>query len=277
MSMTAERQEKLIEMVKGFSDEYLDDEYKDLNIRLALKLFESDASVQRGRLENWACAIILTVGQLNFLFDHQTTPYVTQDFLCSYFGSKRQTITIKARDIRRSLNLKLGDEEFSTDFVLMMNIPESDVDLKRIRQLDEVKFLVSQKPPSDVWDVENTQLTDLIHDNQINDKFYSLLRSAYFICFYSGHLMLLVNEDDGKFKIPLFTSMDECNIIMGAFKDVEPKTWPLVNVLTYLGNDRFNGVILNPDVDDFIVTDEMIDRVYANHENIDYWQIFYAR
>lgn len=274
--MTDDRQKMLIEMVKGFSEEYLDEEYMDLNIRLALKLIESDASLERGRLENWACAIILTVGQLNFLFDHQTTPYVSQDFLCSYFESKRQTITIKARDIRRSLNLKLGDEEFSTDFVLMMNIPESDEDLKRIRQLDEVKFLVSQKPPSDVWDVENTQLTDLIHDNQINDKFYSLLRSAYFICFYSGCQMLLVDDGDGKFKIPLFTSMDECSIIMGAFKDVVPKTWPLVNVLTYLGNDRFNGVILNPDVDDFIVTDEMIDRAYANHENIDYWQIFYA-
>lgn len=274
--MTDDRQKMLIEMVKGFSEEYLDEEYMDLNIRLALKLIESDASLERGRLENWACAIILTVGQLNFLFDHQTTPYVSQDFLCSYFASKRQTITIKARDIRRSLNLKLGDEEFSTDFVLMMNIPESEEDLKRIRQLDEVKFLVSQKPPSDVWDVENTQLIDLIHDNQINDKFYSLLRSAYFICFYSGHLMLLVNEDDGKFKIPLFTSMDECSIIMSAFKDVVPKTWPLVNVLNYLGNDRFNGVILNPDADDFIITGEMIDRVYANHENIDYGHIFYA-
>ena len=84
--MTAERQEKLIEMLRGFSDEYLDDEYKDLNMRLASELIESDASIQRGRLENWACAIILTVGQLNFLFDHQTTPYVTQDFQGCFQG-----------------------------------------------------------------------------------------------------------------------------------------------------------------------------------------------
>ena len=269
--------ERLIEMIEGFSDEYLNDEYRELNIKLALRLIESDFPLEKGRLENWASAIILAVGQLNFLFEYPTKPYITQDFLCSYFGSKRQTITIKARDIRRRLKLKLGDEEFSTGFVLMMNIPESDEDLKRIRQLDEVKFLISQTPPGDVFDVENNELNELIHDSKFNDELYSLLRSAYLICFYSGIRMVKVDEGNGKYLIPLSTSIDECSLILSNLDDVEPKTWPLANVINYMGSESFNGVILNPEVDDFIISKEMLARIFADYENIDYWHIFYAR
>lgn len=275
--MCAETEKRLTGMLNEFSEEYLDDEYWDLTIKLADRLVESGISFKRGRLENWACAIILAVGQLNFLFDYQTRPYITQDFLCSYFGSNRQTVTVKARDIRRALKLKLGDEEFSTRTVLMMNIPESNHDLDRIRPLDEVKFLLSQKPPSDVWDVENTELVDLIHDDKIDDELYSHLRNAYFIGYFSGPVLVKIDDSEGKFLIPLFTSMDECDLIINAFKDFKPDTWPLVNALSYIGSERFNGVILNPDIDDFIVSTEMLARVYEDYENIDYWHIFYAR
>lgn len=253
--------ERLIEMIKGFSDEYLNEEYRELNIKLALRLIESDFPLGKGRLENWASAIILAVGQLNFLFEYPTKPYITQDFLCSYFGSKRLSITVKARDIRRHLKLKLDDEEFSTGLVLMMNIPESDDDLKRIRQLDEVKFLISQTLPGDVFDVENNELNELIHDSKINDEIYSLLRSPYIICFYSGIRMLKVDEGNGKYLIPLSTSIDECSLILSNLEDVEPKTWPLVNVINYMSSESFHAVVLNPEVDNFIILKEMLAKI----------------
>lgn len=184
--MDAQRQEQLIEMVSQFSDEYLDEEYKTLCIKLANKLMDNEnISINRGKTENWACAIIYTIGQLNFLFEYPTRPYVDPDSLCAYFKSKRQTIVLKARDVRRALNLKLGDEEFSTEFVLSLNIPESDDDLKRIRQLDEIKFLISKKAPKDIGDLDNNELLELIRYNSRDEKLYFLLRQSYFICFYS--------------------------------------------------------------------------------------------
>ena len=89
--------DEITQMISQFSDEYLNEEYKNLNIKLADKLSKTpDISLKRGKAENWACAIILAVGQLNFLFDRPTSPYITQDFLCSYFGCKRTSVTIKA-------------------------------------------------------------------------------------------------------------------------------------------------------------------------------------
>ena len=49
MIMVSQKQEKLIEMVKGFSDEYLDEEFRDLNIRLVEKLGRKrDVPFRRG-------------------------------------------------------------------------------------------------------------------------------------------------------------------------------------------------------------------------------------
>ncbi len=183
-----EAEAQLIEMIGEFSDIYLDEEFKYLNVKLAIRIIEGDEfSIRRGKLENWACAIILAVGQLNFLFDIQLKPFVTQDMLCNYFKVKRQSATIRARDIRRALNLKLGDEEFSTEFVLSMNIPESDEDLKRIRQLDEVKFLISQDYPEDVDAVDNTELVDLIRNDPENHE--------RLFCFCAQHISLPLHQD----------------------------------------------------------------------------------
>lgn len=273
--------DELIEMISQFSDEYLNEEYKNLNIKLAHTLMAMpEVSLDRGKPENWACAIIYAVGQLNFLFDSPIKPYITQDFLCGYFNSRRSTITVKARDIRRLLNLKLGDEEFSTEFVLSLNIPESDDDLKRIRQLDEIKFLISQKRPEDVADVENNELLKVIQSCQDGKKdleeVYFLLKTSYFIGFYSDFSILIHSEEDDKFIIPLFTSADECSALMGTF-NVLPRIFPFSSIIQYLGYEKFNGVIINPDADDFFVSREMIGEIYPNPKKIDYFHIFFPR
>jgi len=91
LHMAAERQEKLIEMVKGFSDEYLDEEYKKLNIKLVEKLERKhDVPFKRGKLENWAGGIVYTIGQLNFLFDDSFHPYATPDDISVTSALKRR-------------------------------------------------------------------------------------------------------------------------------------------------------------------------------------------
>ena len=137
-----EKQEELKRMISEFSDEYLNNEYKSLNLKLLNKLIENNVSFNRGRVENWACGIIFAIGQLNFLFERSIMPYVSHNRVCGYFETRKETAWIKSRDIRRLLNLKLGDEELSTEFTLSLNIPKSDEDLKRIRTFEEVKFQI---------------------------------------------------------------------------------------------------------------------------------------
>lgn len=97
----------------SFSDEYLDDEFKSINVKLANELVgRDDISFEDDDVEMWACGIVFAVGQLNFLFDGLYHPHITRDDVCGYFAVGRINANNKARDIRRILNLKLGIVSF---------------------------------------------------------------------------------------------------------------------------------------------------------------------
>ena len=161
-----------------------------------------------------------------------------------------------------------------------MRIPESDEDLNRIRQLDEVKFLISQKRPEDVNDVENTALTRLIRNSgeeYDKDELTYILRSSYLIYIHSGMSMLFGSDDDGNMTIPLFTDVDESKAIMESFDKGEPGIWFFMNIIDYLKNENFKGVIINPASDNFFIPAEIIEEVFPNDDEIDYWTIFYPK
>ena len=282
--MCDEVHERIVEMIGEFSEEYLDGEYKELGIKLADRLAQTEGiSFKDDTAENWACAIIFAVGQLNFLFERISDPYVTRDGLCHHFSASRTRITNKAKDIRRRLELKLGNEEFSTEFVLSLGIPEDDVDLKRIRIFNEVKSQISDRP-KDEESLDNTQILDLIskirhgeNPDENLDELLMILRSAYFIRPFSSYQGLFVDAGNGKYQIPAFTSVEECRYMMNDFEDVRLKLWPFLNALSPVDRRNFEGVIINPNCEGFIITPEMIRRVYPNPEHFDYWEIFFLR
>lgn len=134
--MTALKERQLIEMVSSFCCEKLDEEYMELSVKLVQKLARKrEVPFKRGKLENWASGIIYALGQINFLFDDSFDPYATPDDICSYFGTKKSTASNKARDIRKLLNLKLGDEEFSTEMILNSNVRGFGGDLSQAKTL----------------------------------------------------------------------------------------------------------------------------------------------
>lgn len=131
-----QKESQLIEMVSGFCDENLDEEYKTLCVKLTEKLGRKrEVPFKRGKLENWASGIIYAIGQINFLFDSDFEPYVTPDEICTFFGTKKSTASNKARDIRQILNLKLGDKEFSTRRVLNSGVDKIGGDLSQVKSL----------------------------------------------------------------------------------------------------------------------------------------------
>ena len=261
----------IIDMIWEFCDEHLDEEFKSLSIKLAHALADRDDILFRDD-ETWACGIICAIAQLNFRFEGLYSPYVTHDDLCGYFNVSRLKMNNKARDIRRLLNLKLGDEEFSTRFVLSLNIPQSDVDLKRIRIFNEVKYDISKRPESaDAMD--NGEVEDLMAEGSLNDLFL-LLRKTYFLRPYYGSFNVTIGGEDNKFKIPLFTSKERAE---GVADEFILSVWPLVNVMDYMSNDNFEGVIINPQRDDFALTPDMIREVYPEPDKYDYSKIFFLR
>ena len=268
-----EKQEELKRMISEFSDEYLNNEYKSLNLKLLNKLIENNVSFNRGRVENWACGIIFAIGQLNFLFERSITPYVSHNRVCGYFETRKETAWIKSRDIRRLLNLKLGDEELSTEFTLSLNIPKSDEDLKRIRTFEEVKFQISDKHPGNAVNVENNELLDSIHKKSID---LLKLRSTYFLRIFTDNQILVMSADDDKFYIPLFTDVSKCKELLKQFDNSKPRIWPFYNILDYIDNDNFIGVIVNPDIDHYLISKEMIKEVYPNYEENNYFHIFFC-
>ena len=123
-----ERKDELIKMVSDFSEDFLDVEFKKLNVKLVEKLSRKrEVPFKRGKLEIWASGIVYAIGQLNFLFDDSFEPYCTPDEICNYFKTKKSTTSNKARDIRKMLNLKIGDGEFSTERILKSNVRSGDL------------------------------------------------------------------------------------------------------------------------------------------------------
>jgi len=111
-----EKARKLIEMTSGFSDKYLDEDYKQLCEKLILKMKRKrNVPFASGKLEIWAAAIIYALGRVNFLFDKSFKPYATADDICDYFGTSKSTTSQKAKLILDTFKMSYYDEEFSTE------------------------------------------------------------------------------------------------------------------------------------------------------------------
>ncbi len=94
-------------MVSQFSDEYLDEEFKTLNINLVKKLGRKrEVPFKCGKLENWACGIVYAIDQINFLFDDSFMPYPMTDDICNFFGVNKSTVSNMACHIHKMLDLK---------------------------------------------------------------------------------------------------------------------------------------------------------------------------
>ena len=146
-----QKESQLIEMVCGFCDEKLDEEYISLCVKLIEKLGRKrEVPFKRGKLENWASGIIYAIGQINFLFDSDFEPYVTPDEICTYFGTKKSTASNKARDIRQILNLKLGDKEFSTELILNSGVDNIGGDLSQVKSLRGTRNMATLQRTADI-------------------------------------------------------------------------------------------------------------------------------
>ena len=103
--------------VIGLTDEVcadlLDDEYAGLARQVVAKLARKRPSpLQSGRAATWAGGVVWALGQVNFLFDRSTEPYVAHDDLAGAFGPSKSTLGQKGKQIRDMLKMTWATPEF---------------------------------------------------------------------------------------------------------------------------------------------------------------------
>jgi len=116
------RKNQIINLIREFCSQKLDNEYLELSVRLLDKLGRKRlVPFMNGRIEIWASAVIHALGTINFLFDKSFKPYTTIDEINDFFGTNKSTTGSKSKMIRDLLNLGYFDSEFSTTHMKQNN------------------------------------------------------------------------------------------------------------------------------------------------------------
>jgi hypothetical protein len=64
-------------------------------------------------VNTWACAIIYTIGAVNFLFDKTQKPHLRADELCAWFDVAKSTGGSKSAQIKKFLNIGMMEPRWT--------------------------------------------------------------------------------------------------------------------------------------------------------------------
>jgi len=122
MSIPKKMQDKydeIAQIIVAFCDEKLNDDYKDICLRLLEKLCRKRVSpLLGGRARTWAAGIVYAIGAYNNIFDKSQKIHMTANEIASYFGIAASTAGEKAGDIRKMLNIHgLNNEWLLPEFI----------------------------------------------------------------------------------------------------------------------------------------------------------------
>jgi len=116
------KEKELLEFTRSFCSKKLDDDHYQLCEKLIFKLGRKrDVPFKSGKIEIWAAAIIHAIGSINFLFDKSFEPYLTAEQISEYFGTKKATVSNKARQIKDMFKMGYYDPDFSTQHMKESN------------------------------------------------------------------------------------------------------------------------------------------------------------
>jgi hypothetical protein len=95
----------IVALTDTFCRDNLNDEYRDLAQGMTAALCRKRPSpLVSGQPRTWACGVIYVLGQLNFLSDKTTQPYMTTANVCAAFKVGQSTASAKARVIFDTLH-----------------------------------------------------------------------------------------------------------------------------------------------------------------------------
>lgn len=114
--------DSIVALTDSVCRNHLNDEYRELARRMAARLCRMRTSpVSSGQPRTWACAIIYVLGQINFLSDRSTQPYMTMADVCSVFGVGQSTASAKSRVVSEALKTNQLDPKWSLPSLMDAN------------------------------------------------------------------------------------------------------------------------------------------------------------
>jgi hypothetical protein len=143
------RYDEIVALTDAFCRTHLNDEYADLACRMTAALSRKRPSpLASGQARVWACSIVYTLGQINFLADATTKPHMAMADLCAGFGVAQSTAGNKAASIRKAIKANRFDPTWSlqslTDknpFIWMLEINGFIIDVRNApRQVQQFAF-----------------------------------------------------------------------------------------------------------------------------------------
>jgi hypothetical protein len=114
--------EAITTLSDAFCREHLNEDYRVLAQRMTAALCRKRPSpLASGQFRTWACGIVYVLGQINFLTDPSTQPFMTTADLCAAFGVGQSTASAKARVISQALDTRRLNPEWSLPSLLDQN------------------------------------------------------------------------------------------------------------------------------------------------------------
>jgi len=112
----------IVSLTDAFCREHLNEDYGALARRMTAALSRKRPSpLASGQSRTWACGIVYVLGQINFLTDPATQPFMTTADLCARFGVGQSTAHAKASAISRALDTSRLNPEWSLPSQLDQN------------------------------------------------------------------------------------------------------------------------------------------------------------
>ena len=141
--------EAVVRLTDEFCRERLNEEYAELARAMAAALSRKRPSpLASGQPRTWACGIIYLLGQINFLSDRASQPFMRMADVCAAFGVSQGTAGGKARVISDALGTRQFDPKWTlpsmidrNPLVWMAEVNGLLVDLRTMpREVQEIAF-----------------------------------------------------------------------------------------------------------------------------------------
>ena len=105
-NVIASKYEEIIDKIKSFSNEYLNEEYENICVKATETLFlNNEDKLKKGKSFSWAAGIVHAIGTINNLFDSKEEPYIKAADLYREFGVSSSTGSSKSKEVKSLLDL----------------------------------------------------------------------------------------------------------------------------------------------------------------------------
>lgn len=167
-NVLAGKYEEIVEKITSFSNEYLNDDYKNICIEAAKALFlNNEEQVKKGKSFSWGAGIVHAIGTVNNLFDAKNDLYMKALDLYKEFGVSSSTGSSKSKEVRKLLNLDENSEKWtikkshsseeaeSEAAVTVEKTSEKNDDSDTFKFAVSRNFVVAQKIADKAWREKN--------------------------------------------------------------------------------------------------------------------------